>query len=145
VGASGLCQQNPTRRRQRDNISGVRTREKIYCATDRAILVYKRTRCRDAAHRSIKELKGFERVALQPGERKTVTFDLNTHQLGSFDEALGVVVKLGTVEVMVGGPFYSVCSAWIVRPRRELCRTIGHLCSRNQVFSLLLSCPHAGR
>jgi len=49
-----------------------------------------------------KELKGFKRITLEPGERKTVTFALHTHQLGYYDEAMGYVVQPGTVEVMVG-------------------------------------------
>lgn len=52
--------------------------------------------------RPFKELKGFKRITLQPGERKTVTFTLYTHQLGIYDEAMQFVVQPGTVEVMVG-------------------------------------------
>jgi len=51
---------------------------------------------------AIKELKGFKRITLQPGERKTVTFTLHTSQLGCYDEAMQFVVQPGTVEVMVG-------------------------------------------
>ena len=39
---------------------------------------------------------------MQPGERKTVTFTLHTHQLGIYDEAMQFVIQPGTVEVMVG-------------------------------------------
>ncbi len=49
-----------------------------------------------------KELKGFKRITLQPGKRKTVTFTLHTHQLGYYDEAVRYVVQPGTVEVMIG-------------------------------------------
>jgi beta-glucosidase len=52
--------------------------------------------------RPIKELKGFKRVSLQPGERKTVTFVLHTHQLGYYDEAMRYAVHPGTVEVLLG-------------------------------------------
>jgi beta-glucosidase len=52
--------------------------------------------------RAIKELKGFKRITLQPGERKTVTFTLHTHQLGYYDEAMRHVVQAGAVEVIVG-------------------------------------------
>ena len=52
--------------------------------------------------RPIKELKGFKRITLQPGERKTVTFTLHTYQLGYYDETMQYVVQPGTVEVMVG-------------------------------------------
>ena len=52
--------------------------------------------------RPIKELKGFKRITLQPGERKTVTFVLHTTQLGFCDEARQFLVQPGTVEVMIG-------------------------------------------
>ncbi len=52
--------------------------------------------------RPIKELKGFKRITLQPGECKTVTFTLHTHQLGYYDEAMRYVVQPGTIEVMIG-------------------------------------------
>jgi beta-glucosidase len=55
-----------------------------------------------AVTRPIKELKGFKRLTLQPGERKTVVFTLHSHQLGSYSEAMQFVVRAGTVEVMVG-------------------------------------------
>jgi beta-glucosidase len=67
-------------------------------AGDDVVQLY--TRHHAAAYRPIKELKGFKRITLQPGERKTVTFILHTYQLGFYDEQF--VVQPGTVEVMVG-------------------------------------------
>jgi beta-glucosidase len=55
-----------------------------------------------AVPRPIKELKGFKRTTLQPGERKTVAFTLRSHQLGFYDETMQFVVEPGMVEVMVG-------------------------------------------
>jgi beta-glucosidase len=52
--------------------------------------------------RPIKELKGFKRIRLAPGERKTVTFVLHTHQFGYYDEAMQYAVHPGAVEVLVG-------------------------------------------
>ncbi len=52
--------------------------------------------------RPIKELKGFLRIHLQPGEHRTVTFGLHTHQLGYHDEALHYAVHPGPVQVWVG-------------------------------------------
>ncbi len=52
--------------------------------------------------RPIKELKGFQRVRLQPGERKTVVFTLHTHQLGLHDDSGRYMVWPGTADVMVG-------------------------------------------
>jgi beta-glucosidase len=55
-----------------------------------------------AVPRPIKELRGFQRIALQPGERKAVTFLLHTHQLGYYDEEMHYGVHPGEVEVLVG-------------------------------------------
>jgi beta-glucosidase len=55
-----------------------------------------------AVPRPLKELKGFKRIGLEPGERKTVTFILHTHQLGYYDEAMHYAIHPGAVEVLVG-------------------------------------------
>jgi beta-glucosidase len=52
--------------------------------------------------RPLKELKGFHRLHLHPGERRTVTFDLAINQLAFLDRAMRWVVEPGPVEVMVG-------------------------------------------
>jgi beta-glucosidase len=49
-----------------------------------------------------KELKGFKRVSLKPGESRKVTFTLHTSQLGIYDDEMRYVVQPGEVEVMVG-------------------------------------------
>ncbi len=52
--------------------------------------------------RPVKELKGFRRVHLKPGEKTTVTFRLGPEELSMLDRDLKVVVEPGTFEVMVG-------------------------------------------
>lgn len=52
--------------------------------------------------RPVKELKGFQRVSLQPGQRQTVVFTLHSHQLGFYNQAMDFVVEPGDIEVMVG-------------------------------------------
>ncbi len=52
--------------------------------------------------RPVKELKGFARLKLQPGERKTVTFTLDTALLAFYDAEMRFVVEPGTIEIMVG-------------------------------------------
>jgi len=52
--------------------------------------------------RPIKELKGFERVELQPGETKTVTFDITPDRLAFYDINMKYVVEPGEFEIMVG-------------------------------------------
>ena len=52
--------------------------------------------------RPIRELKGFKRITLQPGERKRVAFTMDTKLLGYYDEAMRYVIVPGVIEVMVG-------------------------------------------
>ena len=52
--------------------------------------------------RPVKELKGFQKVSLKPGESKTVTLEI-THELLSFyDINMKYVVEPGDFEIMVG-------------------------------------------
>lgn len=51
----------------------------------------------------IKLLKGFQRITLQPGETKTVTFLIGREQMEFLGEALQPVVEPGGFEVLVGG------------------------------------------
>ncbi len=55
------------------------------------------------ATRPVMELKGFRRVALAPGERRTVTFELGPEQLSYHGPDLKRVVEPGRFQVMVGG------------------------------------------
>jgi beta-glucosidase len=50
----------------------------------------------------VKELKGFEKVNLAPGEKKTVSFNLNFEDLSFLDRHLEPVVEPGLFKVMVG-------------------------------------------
>jgi beta-glucosidase len=75
------------------------------CAGDEVVQLYARRTGADqfgAAPRPIKELKGFKRISLQPGERRTVTFTLFANQLSTYDEELISAVQPGKVEVMIG-------------------------------------------
>ena len=53
--------------------------------------------------RPVKELKGFRRIALAPGERRTVTFRLTPAMLAFYDLQYRKVVEPGTFTIMVGG------------------------------------------
>ncbi|MFZ1401259.1 MAG: fibronectin type III-like domain-contianing protein, partial [Candidatus Promineifilaceae bacterium] len=52
--------------------------------------------------RPLKELKGFQRVPLEPGERRTVTFTLAANQLAFYDSQMRYVLEPGTIKLMVG-------------------------------------------
>lgn len=50
----------------------------------------------------VKQLRGFKRVALDPGEKRTVTFSLNPEDLQLLNQDMRWVVVPGTFDVMVG-------------------------------------------
>ena len=52
--------------------------------------------------RPVKELAGFERVTLQPGETKTSRFELSPERLGFYNRQLQFVVEPGTFYVFTG-------------------------------------------
>ena len=51
----------------------------------------------------VKELKGFQRITLQPGEQKHVVFVLGSKDLAFYNSMLQQVVEAGTFKVWVGG------------------------------------------
>ncbi|HEX3741731.1 MAG TPA: beta-glucosidase BglX [Terriglobales bacterium] len=51
--------------------------------------------------RPVRELKGFHRVTLAPGEHKTVEFTVQAHDLGSYDPEMHWIVPSGTYDVWV--------------------------------------------
>jgi len=52
--------------------------------------------------RPVKELKGFQKVTLHPGEKKTVTFDITPDLLAFYDVNMKYVVEPGEFLVLVG-------------------------------------------
>jgi beta-glucosidase len=55
-----------------------------------------------SATRPIKELKGFQKIALHPGETKTVAFDITPDLLAFYDANKKFVVEPGEFQIMVG-------------------------------------------
>jgi beta-glucosidase len=53
--------------------------------------------------RAVKELRGFRRVSLNPGETKTIEFTLGPKDLSYLNRDMHQVVEAGIFEVMVGG------------------------------------------
>ncbi len=53
--------------------------------------------------RPVKELRGFERISLNPGETKTIEFTLGPQELSYLNRDMKRVVEPGTFEVMAGG------------------------------------------
>ncbi|RYF10267.1 MAG: glycosyl hydrolase, partial [Flavobacteriales bacterium] len=53
--------------------------------------------------RPVKELKDFQKVKLNPGESKVMTFELTPAKLSFYDEKLGWIAEPGDFKIMVGG------------------------------------------
>jgi beta-glucosidase len=52
--------------------------------------------------RPVKELKGFKKVELQPGETEIVTLDITPESLAFYDVNMKYVVEPGEFAIMVG-------------------------------------------
>ena len=50
----------------------------------------------------VKELKGYERITLEPGETKTVNLKLTPEDLSLFNRDMKFIVEPGTFEIMIG-------------------------------------------
>ena len=70
-------------------------------AGDEIVQLYIRDRI-SSVTRPIKELKGFQRVSLKPGESREITFPINRQDLSFHGIDLKPVVEPGEFEVMVG-------------------------------------------
>ncbi len=55
-----------------------------------------------ALPRPVKELKGYLRLYLNPGESKTVTFHLPVDMLAYYDDTQNLILEPGTIKVMIG-------------------------------------------
>ena len=79
-------------------------------AGDEVVQLYVHDLLSDRVTRPVKLLKGFERITLQPGECKTVSFPVGREQLEFLNESMQKVVERGQFELMVGGSSQDVQS-----------------------------------
>jgi beta-glucosidase len=70
-------------------------------AGDEIVQMYIRDKV-SSVTRPVKELKGFRRVSLKPGETKTVTFEIKPDHLAFHNINMSYVVEPGEFEIMVG-------------------------------------------
>ncbi len=70
-------------------------------AGDEVVQLYVRDRVASITRPS-RELKGFARVALEPGERRTVTFTVPADLLSFVGVDFARIVEPGTIEVKIG-------------------------------------------
>jgi beta-glucosidase len=68
---------------------------------DEVVQMYIRD-CYSSVTRPVKELKGFERISLAPGETKTVFFEITPEALAFWDINMKRTVEPGEFEIMVG-------------------------------------------
>jgi beta-glucosidase len=71
------------------------------CAGDEVVQLYIR-RLAASVTRPVRELRGFERVSLRPGERRRVEFKLAPQQLGYYNREMRFVVEPGSYRVFAG-------------------------------------------
>ena len=70
-------------------------------AGDEVVQLYVRDQV-SSVTRPVKELRGFARVTLKPGESKTVSFALGPEELSLIDRRMQRVVEPGRFDMMVG-------------------------------------------
>ncbi|QJR15245.1 glycoside hydrolase family 3 N-terminal domain-containing protein [Usitatibacter palustris] len=70
-------------------------------AGDEVVQLYVRQTVASVA-RPVKQLKGFARVTLEPGEKRTVSIKLEARALALWNAAMKEVVETGTYDLMVG-------------------------------------------
>ena len=59
--------------------------------------------CVSSVSTPVKELKGFRRITLDPGEEQRIEFELGTDALSFLGRDMRPVVEPGTFKIMVGG------------------------------------------
>ena len=72
------------------------------CAGKEVVQLYIRDE-QSSLHRPEKELKGFAKVHLEPGERKTVSLSIDREALAYFDDASHEwIAEAGQFELLIG-------------------------------------------
>lgn len=61
--------------------------------------------------RPVKELKGFQKIELKPGESRTVSFDITPEDLKFYNNDLKYDWEEGGFQIMIGGNSRDVISA----------------------------------
>ena len=77
--------------------------------------------------RPVKELSGFKRIALHPGETRRLTFSVSTDQLGFYDREMRFVIEPGDLEVMLGASSDDIRLKGVVRltgEKREVVKKV---------------------
>jgi len=70
-------------------------------AGDEVVQMYIRDKV-SSVTRPVKELKGFQRITLSPGETKTISLDVTPEHLAFYNIDMKYAVEPGVFEIMVG-------------------------------------------
>ena len=70
-------------------------------AGDEVVQMYIRD-CLSSVTRPVKELKGFQRITLEPGQTKTVSLEITPEHLAFYDINMNYVVEPGKFDIMTG-------------------------------------------
>jgi beta-glucosidase len=71
-------------------------------AAEEVVLLYVRDLVANVT-RPVRELKGFTRVKIQPGQRVTVEFQLHTDELAFYGRNQKKMIEVGDFHVWIGG------------------------------------------
>lgn len=82
-------------------------------AGDEVVQFYVRDVLSEQVTRPVKLLKGFQRITLQPGETRTVRFEVGRDQLEFWGSAMQKVVEPGKFELMVGGSSQNLTTTFL--------------------------------
>jgi beta-glucosidase len=80
---------------------------------DEVVQLYVRDKV-SSVTRPVKELRGFERVTLAPGESRTVSFEIGQDDLQFWNKDMKRVVEPGEFEILVGANSRDLQSAVLV-------------------------------
>ncbi|MBB5518474.1 beta-glucosidase BglX [Amphiplicatus metriothermophilus] len=90
-------------RQRGENIEiSVRVRNDGQVAGEETVQLYMRDRTASVS-RPVRELKGFRKIELRPGESRRITFSLTKEELGFYNQRGEYVVEPGTFDFFVGG------------------------------------------
>ena len=73
-----------------------------HCAGDEVVQLYVRDLVGNVT-RPVRELKGFRRISLEPGESQRVEFTLHTDDLAFYNRKMDLVTEPGSFHVWIGG------------------------------------------
>lgn len=96
-------------------------------AGDEVVQLYLSSRA-GSVTRPVRELKGFKRITLSPGEVKTVSFRVPVTNLAFYNRQMDIVVEPGVVDVMIGS------SSADIRARGEF-EITGNVAKVNRTFT----------